>query len=106
MEEGFGSGPAGASCWLSVLWRPGAVRADSAVHQPAKHPVAISEQPEQPEECGAVDLRCLGDSDHSADPAVEQSGGRVSPRADLCDCEIETDVLLSPGVALLYTVVC
>lgn len=108
VEEGFGSGPAGASCWLSVLWRPGAVRADSTVHQPAKHPVAISEQPQQPEERGAVDLRCLGDSDHSANAAVEQSGGWVSPRAELChcDCQIETDVFLSPGVALLYTVLC
>ena len=104
VEEGFGSGPAGVSCWLSVLRQPGAARADSAVHQPAKHPVAISEQPEQPEERGAVDLRCLGRSDHSADSAVEQSGGRVSQRAELC--QIGTHVFLSPGVALLHTVVC
>lgn len=74
MEEGFSSGPAGVSCWLFLLWKPGPARADSAVHQPAKLSVVLSES----EQRGAGDLCCLGDSDNSADPTVEQSGSRVS----------------------------
>lgn len=75
MEEGFSGGPAGVSCWLFLPWRPSPARADPAVHQPAKLSDIISKQPQQP---GAGDLRRLGDSDHSADSTVEQSGSRVS----------------------------
>lgn len=76
VEEGFSRGPAGVGHWLFLPWqrRPAG---DSAVYQPAKHPVIVSE-PEQPPQCGAGHLCCLGDPDNSADPAVEQSGSRVS----------------------------
>lgn len=85
VEEGFSSGPAGVSCWLFLPWQPGPAGADSAVYQPARLSVLISE-PEQPQQPGAGDLRCLGDSDNSARPAVEQSGSRVSQRVALRDC--------------------
>lgn len=74
MEEGFGSGPAGVSCWLLLQRQPGPAGADSAVHQPAKLSAIVSE----PEQHRAGDLDGLGDPDNSADPAVEQSGSRVS----------------------------
>lgn len=77
MEEGFSSRPAGVSCRLFLPWQPGPAGADSAVYQPAKLSVVISE-PEQPKQSGAGDICCLGDSDNSANPAVEQSGCRVS----------------------------
>lgn len=74
MEEGFSSGPAGAGCWLFLPWQPRAARADSTIYQPAKLSVIISES-EQP---GAAHFNCLGNSDNSANAAVEQSGSRVS----------------------------
>lgn len=80
MEEGFGSGPAGTSCWL-FLRQPGAAGADPAVRQPAKLPDFIS-KPEQSEQLGAGDLRRLGGSDNSTNPAVEQSGSGVSHRVE------------------------
>lgn len=76
VEEGFSSGPAGFSCGISLPRQPGAARADSAVHHAAKLPVLISE-PAQPR---TGHLSGLGESHHSADAAVEQSGGGVSRR--------------------------
>ncbi len=82
VEEGFSGGPAGVSCWLFLPWQPRPAGADSAVYQPAKLPVSISER-EQPKQPGAGDLHRLGDSHNSANPAVGQSGSRVSKRFKL-----------------------
>ena len=80
VEEGFSSGPAGISCWIFLPWQLGAARADSAVHRAAGVLVIISHS-EQPEERGAGDLCCLGNSHYVTNTPVEQSGRRVSYRA-------------------------
>lgn len=103
MEEGFSSGPAGVNCWIFLQWQPRPASSDSAVYQPAKLSVIISE-PEEPKRFGAGDLYGLGDYDNSPDPAVEQSGSRVSSRVGLllslyCICHC----ICAPALALWFT---